>query len=204
MNNDKFNNFLKITEFYKLKQTPRVSSNHYYDEKDSIFYKRRETTSEHVQSCIKLADYFLLMEPEFLKLDNLKVLRLLSYHDDVEIETKDVGIAEIEKRINKEKEEFAAILILAKKVPKGMDYILKKYDAEFRSGITEESKFALTIDKLDSLVHEFAYPKDWGPKGFDEMFTRKLFQKPFEYSPTFKDYFETMMTYLRKNKYFEK
>ncbi len=204
MNTEEFDNFLKILEPYKLKTIPRTSSNHYHDEKDDVYHKRRETTAEHVFSTLRLADYFLETEPEFAGLDKLKVYELLMYHDDVEILTRDTGIAEVEKRKNKEQEEQEAIPVLYNRFPARLDDKLVELDTEYRAGETLESKFAQAVDKMDSLVHEFQYPKDWGPKGFDEKLVRKLFQPVFEYSTTFKDYFETTINYLETNGYFKK
>lgn len=204
MNPNQFTNFLKILEFYKLKKIPRNSTNSYYDEKDDVFYQRRETTAEHVFSSLKLADFFLTTESEYAHLDRVKVYELLMYHDDVEIDTRDVGISEREKRLYKEKAELEAISILSQRLPVGLDKKLLERDKEYRSKISEESKFAHGIDKWDSLVHEFQYPLDWGPKGFDEKNVRAWFQSAFEYSPTFMKYFEATIQHLESKGYFNK
>ncbi len=199
-----FANFLRVLELYKLKQIPRNSSNHYHDEKDGVFYKRRETTAEHVFSCLRLADFFLTTEPEFANLDRLKSYELLMYHDDVEIITRDIGISERRKRVNKEKVERKAIPILSKKLPLGLDKKLLDLEEEYRSKKTGESKFANGVDKMDALVHEFQYPLDWGPKGFDEKNVRAWFQPAFDYSPTFMRYFEATIQHLENQGYFNK
>lgn len=199
-----FANFLQVLEFYKLKQIPRNSTNSYHDEKDNVSYQRRETTAEHVFSCLRLADFFLTTEPEFASLNRLKVYELLMYHDDVEIVTRDVGISDREKRSYKEKAELEAIPILSQRLPDGLDKKLLEMDKEYRSKISSESKFANGIDKWDSLVHEFQYPLDWGPKGFDEKNVRAWFQPSFEHSPTFMKYFEVTIHHLESQGYFNK
>jgi 5'-deoxynucleotidase YfbR-like HD superfamily hydrolase len=204
MESHHFANFLQVLEFYKLKQIPRNSSNHYDDEKDNVSYQRRETTAEHVYSCLRLADFFLTTEPEFANLDRLKSYELLMYHDDVEIVTRDTGISEQEKRQYKEQDELKAIPILCQRVPIGLDNKLLEMDDEYRSKISDESKFANGVDKWDSLVHEFQYPLDWGPKGFDEKNVRAWFQPAFEYSPAFMKYFETTIQHLDSQGYFNK
>jgi putative hydrolases of HD superfamily len=203
MDDEEFTNFLKILELYKLKRIPRNSTNEYTDKKDNIFYKRRETTAEHVYSSDRLSDFFLITEPEFSGLDRLRVHDLLMYHDDVEIITTDIGISEREKRLYKEKAELEAIPILSQRLPQGLDKKLLDCDAEFRGKITPESKFANAIDKMDALVHELQYPMDWGPKGFDEKNVRDWFSPAFEYSPTFIRYFEKMILHLENNGYFK-
>lgn len=204
MDKSKFNNFLQILELYKLKQIPRNSSNHYDDEKDGMSYQRRETTAEHVYSCLRLSDFFLSTESEFSNLDRLRVYELIMYHDDVEIITRDTGISERKKRERKEEQETAAVSILYRRLPTGLDQKLLDLDGEYRLKVTDESKFANAVDKMDSLVHEFQYPLDWGPKGFDEKNVRNWFQPAFEYSFTFMKYFETTIQYLDSHGYFDK
>ncbi len=202
MDDKTFANFLKILVLYKLKQIPRNSSNQYHDEKEGVFYRRRETDAEHVYSSLRLADFFLTSETEFADLSRLRVYELIMYHEDVEIIARDTGISEIEKRKNKEKKEREALKILHPRYPAHLDDKLILLDAEYRERHTEESKFAKGIDKLDALVHELQYPTDWGPKGFDEKNVRAWFQPAFEYSPTFMAYFEKIIEHLNQNGYF--
>jgi 5'-deoxynucleotidase YfbR-like HD superfamily hydrolase len=205
MKRDKFTDFLKIVKLYELKKIPRVSSNHYFDEKDNISYKRRETTAEHVYSCLRLADFFLSSETEFSDLDKVKVYELLMYHDDIEIITLDTGIADRQKRKNKKDKELEAIPILYNQIPTTLNDKFISLDTEHRNKSTLESKFSNGIDKMDSLVHEFQYPYDWGPeKNFTEKTVREWFQPNFEYSPTFMKYFEKVIKQLDSQGYFNK
>jgi putative hydrolase of HD superfamily len=202
--NKRFKNFLKILEIYKLKKVPRNSSNNYFDEKDNVKYKRRETTAEHIYSSLRLADFFLSSEKEFSKLDKVKVYELLMYHDDAEIITGDIGIAERDKRLKKEQQEKNAVQILSKKYPKQMNSKIVLLDDEYHERITPESKFACAIDRMDGIIHELQYPGDWGPKGFDEKNTVAWFGEAFKYSKTFKEYFRDTIRYLRENGYFDR
>lgn len=204
MEREEFENFSKILELYKLKEIPRDSSNQYYDEKDQIKYERRETTAEHVYSTLRLADFFLTTEKEFSDLDRLRVYELLMYHDDLEIRTGDIGISKRDRRLNKEEDEEEVLPTLSKDYPDLLDEKLIILNSEFRECQSEESNFASATDKMDSLVHELNYPQDWGPqKDFDEENVRKWFQPAFEYSPTFMEYFEEMINFLKENDYFE-
>lgn len=202
LSNEALTEFLKILETYKLKQVARNCSNFYHDSKEWIDYQRKETTAEHVYSSLKLADYFLYSEEEFSTLDRLKIYSLLMYHDDVEIETEDTCISQVEKRKSKNIEELHAVPILAAKYPKVIWKIFSDYDAEYRNNSTPEAKFVHAIDKLDALVHELQYPQDWGPKWFTQDNVIKWFQPSFEYSPTFMAYFRTILNFLEKNNYF--
>jgi len=204
MKSDYFENFLTVLEFYKLKQIPRNNSNYYHDEKDNIFYKRRETTAEHIFSSLKLVDFFVTTEPEFFHLNKLKIYDMILYHDDIEIVVRDTGIADREERLYKEKAEIESVPILSKRLPLKLDQKLVNYDTEYREKVSEESKFANGIDKIDALVHELQYPLDWGPKGFDEKNVRAWFQPNLEYSPTFLQYFESIIRYLKNQGYFKK
>lgn len=201
LNQKVFNDFLKIQEVYKLKEVSRNSSNHYFCEKDKVEHKRKETVSEHVNTCGRLADYFLLTE-EFCGLDASKVHELLRYHDDIEIDTEEVSISDREKRVNKSQIEVEALPKLAKRYPVRLRNRLLIMDKEFREAKTPEAKFAHAVDKMDALIHELKYPEDWGPKEFDEKNVRDWFQPSFEYSPTFSWYFEKLITHLKENGYF--
>jgi putative hydrolase of HD superfamily len=198
-----FNEFLKVLELYALKKIPRNSTNEYFDEKDKVSYRRRETTAEHVYSSLRLADYILTVEKEFALLHRLTVIDLLLYHDDTEAETGDTGISERDKRGSKNLEELAAIPLLAKRYPHMLDSKLVQLDREYRLARTPEAMFARAIDKMDALTHELQYPEDWGPKGFDEKNVRDWFQQAFSYSMTFTNYFEALVSHLRENGYFE-
>ncbi len=196
-----FENFLKIIETYKLKQIARNCSNFYHDSKEKIDYKRKETTAEHVYSCLKLADFFLDTEKEFCNLDRAKVMDLLMYHDDIEIITEDTCISDRDKREQKFENEKLAIPELAIKYPNCLKDKLLSLDVEFREKNTVEAKFAEAIDKMDALVHELQYKEDWKPKNFGAENVIKWFKPSFEYSPTFTKYFELVMKYLRENNY---
>ena len=204
MDDEKFENFLKISCAYGLKKVVRNTSNCYFDAKSDVQMNRKETTAEHVYSSLKLADYFLSNEDEFKELDRVRVYELLMYHDDVEIETGDVGISEREKRKNKQEEEKNALPILASKYPNLIDKKLVNLDKEYRESLTLEAKFAKSIDKMDAMIHELEYPQDWGPKGFDEKNTLAWFEPSMVHSVTFKMYFDRLIVFLRENGYFEK
>jgi len=150
-----------------------------------------------------LVDFFITTESEFFNLDKLKIYDLILYHDDIEIDVRDTGIADREGRLNKEQIEIEAIPILSKRLPSKLGQKLVIYDFEYRAKLSEESKFANSIDKIDALIHELQYPLDWGPKGFDEKNVRAWFQPTLEYSPTFLKYFEAIIKYLEEQDYFK-
>ena len=199
---ENFNDLLKILELYKLKWVARNCSNIYHDSKENIDYNRKETDAEHICLTQKLCDYFLFTEEEFQYLDRLKVYELALYHDDIEIDAWDLCISNIEWRKNKSQNELACLENLASKYPTKLQNRLISLDTEYRNKITPEAKFVNAVDKMDALIHELQYPKDRGPKWFTEEVVRTVFQLHFEYSPTFMQYFENIMKYLKINNYF--
>lgn len=199
---ENFNDFLKILELYKLKWVARNCSNIYHDSKENIDYERKETTAEHISSLINLADYFIFSVSEFSKLDRLKVYDLIKCHDDPEIITEDTCISDEEWKEVKKKSEDEAIPILIWSLPEKLKQMRLDLINEYREWTTPESKFVKAVDKMDALVHELQYPKDRGPKWFNEKTVRKWFQPAFEYSPIFMNYFKNIMKYLKINNYF--
>lgn len=198
---DELKELLKVCELYKLKEVSRNNSNFYFCPRANIEYRRKETTAEHVYSCLKLADYFLSTK-DFSDLDRLKVYELLMYHDDIEIDTEDVCISNRERRKTKDEEERLALPGLAARYPDVLKEKLIEMDTEFREYQTAESKFAHVIDKLDAFMHELKYPKDWGPRGFVEETVREWYGPPFSQFPAFARIFEELIKYLEGNGYF--
>lgn len=63
---------------------------------------RQESTAEHVYGCLILAEHFM---PSVEDIDELKVFRMLLYHDMVEIEAGDVFLLDDSKRKGKDERE---------------------------------------------------------------------------------------------------
>jgi len=202
MDQEKFNEFLKIRTTYKLKHIARNNSNFYFDDKENIEYKRKETTAEHIYSCLKLADYFLSKEKEFEGLNRLKVYELLMYHDDCEIITGDVCVSETDKRENKKQEELEAIKTLKDIYPKILENKFELLNLEYINKTSDEAKFAKAIDKMDALIHELDYIGDWAKKGFTKEVIENCFFSSFEYSKTFINYYFNILKFLEINGYF--
>lgn len=177
-----FKDFIKIRTQYKLKWVSRNNSATQIN-RDGTVLSRKETTAEHVYSSLKLATYFLLRD-EFKSLDREKVTNILLFHDDIEIDTEELSIDD-PNRWNKSQNEIVALPGLLARYPDQVARLLQESDSEYRENKTPEAKFCHAIDKMDALIHELDFPEDWWPKWFDEAKVRKLFQKSFEYSPTF-------------------
>ena len=72
---------------------------------------------------------------------------------------------------------------------------------EFEEQETREAQLAKAIDFLDAQVHELDYKKDW--QGWTEARLRKYKSKHFDEFPELKEFFEEMMQFCHKERYFE-
>ena len=181
---------LKLRELYKLKEVYRKAR----------VKERQESSAEHTWSCLILADY-LMDNIKSLKLDRLKVLELLMYHDVIEIESGDVSIAEVKDPDKKRKDEFEGLKRLKKSIPKGTGKKAGRMFKEFDDEKTVEAKFAAAVDKLDALMQHMGHKADW--KGWDEKRIWQYHGKAFEFSPEMKKVFTDILSEIRKRGYFD-
>jgi putative hydrolase of HD superfamily len=138
---------------------------------------------------------------DYLYIDRVKVRELLTYHDLIELESRDQFIMDQNKEtLNKENQDFKKLI---KKIPKKLT---KKYILlfeEFQKQETKEAKFAKTIDKLEPIIHFLDYKDSWGKNGFiSEKILKKYKEKYFVEFKTIHDFFNQIIEYLNKNKYF--
>jgi putative hydrolase of HD superfamily len=194
---DYVEDILKFKTLNRLKQVYRVNS----------VGNRKESTAEHTWSALMLADFF--MDKVDQKLDKLRVLELLMYHDIVEIEAGDtpldpsnlyIAVSKNRKETQKENE-----LLAAKKICSTLpEEIAGKFWAcfnEFEAQKTIESRFASAIDVLDSQIHEIDYKEDW--KGWSAEFLVSKKAKYFEEFPILKKAFYQLIEYFEKEGYFK-
>lgn len=199
MNTSTFN-FLQILETYRLKKVSRACSNNYTCEKTNENIEKKETVAEHIYSTMKLANFCMDYFSEFYDLNKVKVYELILYHDDIEILTGDVNIADIERRKKVEIEEVNRVPELAKKYPSQMGNKFKLLDTEYRNLFTREARFAKAMDKLDACLHELQYPQDWGyAKGFSKKQLISYSRKYFEFSDSLLELFDNIVIYIEKD-----
>jgi putative hydrolase of HD superfamily len=180
----------RIRKLYELKRVERTNK----------VGNRKESSAEHTWSCIMLADYLLDFAEK--KINRLKVYDLLLYHDVVEIESGDISIADTEARKNKAQEEQKAALILQKKLPKSTGEKFVRLFSEYEAQETIESRFAKGIDRLDALIHELDNPEEW--VGWNEEKVRQIFGEALVKFPIIDSLYETILKYVKKNKYYQK
>ena len=111
---------------------------------------RQESTAEHVYGCMVLAEYFI---PSVKGIDELKVFRMLLYHDMIEIESGDTFILDEKGRMDKHEREREAARVLSGKLPSRISSSLKELWNEYEEGKTLEARFCLAIDALEPVIH---------------------------------------------------
>jgi len=127
---------------------------------------------------------------------------MLLYHDIVEIEAGDTPLTPTHTitKSQQEEKEMLALKKLEQKLPEHLKSKVIKLFLEFSKCETIEAKFANAIDKLDAIIHELDYKKDWN--GWTEEFLRRNKEAYFESFPELKSFFEKLVSYLKENNYF--
>ncbi|MFA6064854.1 MAG: HD domain-containing protein [archaeon] len=159
--------------------------------------ERHETTAEHTFSAIALGEYFLKKYPE---IDELKVIKLLLYHDYAEIYAGDADLLNELAREKKEIEEKQALARLEKELPTEIAREIIELNKEYHERKTIESKFAKAIDVLDPMLQSLKSKKEWIECNYTE---EKLRAKQLKYLndfPELKQFWEEMVEELLTNK----
>jgi putative hydrolase of HD superfamily len=139
----------KLRHLYRLKEVSRTAT----------IESRKESTAEHTYSSLILAEYFFpRIEPE---LDQLKAIRLILFHDIVEIEAGDTFFLDETGIQEQQKKEAEAFERLKQLIPRCISERYNSLWKEFEEGETREAKFALAIDKLDPIIQGLSTKEDW-------------------------------------------
>lgn len=133
--------------------------------RDKANHGRLESDAEHCFSMALLGLY--IMEKEGLKLDQLKVLKMILYHELCEIDAGDATPYNMKPISHKKKAENLATERIAREY--GMAEIDRLYD-EFEEAKTEEAKFVKMLDKLDTLNQASIYSKLWNKQSMLDEF----------------------------------
>ncbi len=187
----------KLRKLYRLKNIERANT----------VLSRKESSAEHSWSCLLLADYFLsqvknsqIKEDQDKNLDRLKIYELLLYHDLIEIEAGDIPIHHVEERKHKQEKEQKAFASIKEQFPEVLKEKFSRLFQEFEEQKTFEAKFARAVDRIDALIHELDYKKDW--KGWNEAMVRQFYQEEIKDVPMIKAAFEKIISYAQKQGYF--
>ncbi len=163
---------------------------------------RRVSTAEHVWGCMIIADHFIKMISQ--PLDELKVMKLIMYHDLVEIEVGDTFILDAEARKTKAVDEKAGSHILAKKIPESISEDFIRFFEEFEDYETPEAKFAMAMDKLEPIVQWSLHGTDkLKSLGWNEQVIRDTKQKYLEPFPELLIFFNKWIEHMKKQGFIE-
>jgi putative hydrolases of HD superfamily len=165
-------------------------------ERGGLVGNRAESTAEHVYSAMVLAEYYL---KKVKGLDEKKVLKLLLYHDLVEIYSGDLKIwdKDLEK---KKKLESEAMKRLLKNLPKELAKEINIYWKEYEKARSREALFAHAIDTLDALIHNQKNASLYQKYALTEKRIKSIKSKYYESFPFLKKHFEEILQIMKKNK----
>ncbi|MBW2965025.1 HD domain-containing protein [Candidatus Woesearchaeota archaeon] len=182
--------FSRLNELVKLKGVSRHGE----------INGRMESTAEHTWACMIVAEHFLKVVKQ--PLDEARVMKLIMYHDLVEIECGDVDILDEEGRKSKKQDELDGSRRLADKIPATIrDDFLKFFD-EFEKGETMEAKFAIAMDKLEPMVHWALYhPGKLKRHGWTADIVVEKKRPFFEPFPELIDYLDEWLVYMKEKNY---
>ena len=127
---------------------------------DKIKYIQRKTKLFNSDRCENDAEHswhlammtIVLAEHSVAPIDVLKVLKMVLIHDIVEIDAGDIFMYDTEKsHTNTENERMAAIRIFGLLPTEQGDELIAIWE-EFETGVTNEAKFAKSMDRFEPLL----------------------------------------------------
>ena len=161
---------------------------------------RRASTAEHTWGCMILADHFIKRVDQ--PLDELKVMKLLLYHDLVEVEVGDTFLLDVEGQKTKAEREKNGSRILAKKIPGSISDDFIRFFEEYEDGETPEAKFALAMDKLEPIVQWSLHGTGkLTSLGWTEQVIRDLKEKHMEPFPELLKFFNDWLEHMKEEGY---
>ena len=177
----------RIYSGYKLKEIQRKNN----------VKRRQESSAEHTYSTIYLAEYFL---KKIKGLDELKVLKLLLYHDLIEIYAGDTFVLDKKAKKTQLKREKKALKKIMNTFPETLSPEIEKNIQELIQNKTREAKFARAIDVFDPIIQAMNQPKAWMTYGFTEKKLREYKEPYFEDFPEIQKFFDELIIELKKRK----
>lgn len=140
----------RLRYVYKLKKEIRYAQN-----REEVL--DTESVAEHIFGMHVLANYFFILENTDSKMDKLKVLEMITWHDIDEIETGDIlAYAKTEQdRVDAKKALSKVIARLPEINQANVKLLLDEYETQ----VSPEAKFVKAIDKIEPMfeVHGEGY-----------------------------------------------
>lgn len=157
---------------------------------------RWESTAEHVYSSMMLASYFLRFHPD---LNYERVMKLLLFHDMVEVFAGDTFILDEDLSKSKKARESRAFEKLLQELPLEFAGELKVLWPEFENGLTKDARFARAVEALDPMIHSLYKPEEWQRYNFTAKVLIAKKEKYFKEFPEIFKMFKKILIRLRSN-----
>ncbi|GAB7086723.1 HD family hydrolase [Marinifilum fragile] len=139
-------NLLKQIEF--IKEIDKIK---YIQRRTKLFHSdRNENDAEHSWHLAMMA--IVLSEYSDVKIDLLKVIKMVLIHDIVEIDAGDTFIYDQNKNHDNTEEELKAAKRIFGMLPEKQAAEFIEVWTEFEDGISNEAKFAKSMDRLEPLL----------------------------------------------------
>ncbi|MET0759516.1 MAG: HD domain-containing protein [Flavobacterium sp.] len=139
-------NLLKQIEF--IKEIDKIK---YIQRRTKLFNSdRNENDAEHSWHLAMMA--IVLSEYSHTKIDLLKVIKMVLIHDIVEIDAGDTFIYDLNKNHENTEEELKAAKRIFGMLPEKQEVEFIEIWREFEDGISNEAKFAKSMDRLEPLL----------------------------------------------------
>jgi len=118
-----------------------------------------ESVAEHIYGMHVIANYFLPLEDPEGKLDKLKILEMITWHDMEEIETGDT-ISHLKTEIHHKEAEIGLEIALSK-IPEHLRDDVTVLMTEYEAHESPEARFTKAIDKAEPMfeVWDESYKK---------------------------------------------
>ena len=157
---------------------------------------RWESAAEHNYSSMMIASYYIRFYPE---LNFERVMKIVLFHDLVEIFAGDTFILDDKDLESKIKRESLAFEKLLSELPLEFAGELKVLWPEYLHGSTKEARFVKAIDSLDPMIHSLYKPEEWRRYKFTEKILRQKKEKYFKEFTELKDMFNQIIMRLKSN-----
>lgn len=140
------NNLKKQIDF--IKEIDKIK---YIQRKTKLFNSdRRENDAEHSWHLAMMT--LVLAEHSNKSVDMLKVLKMVLIHDIVEIDAGDTFIYDTQKNHTNTEQELIAAKRIFGMLPEGQAQEFIEIWKEFEDGVTDEARFAKTLDRFEPLL----------------------------------------------------
>ena len=157
--------------------------------------KRRENAAEHSWQIIVLAQIFYPYAKNKEKIDLLRVIKMLSIHDVVEIDAGDTFVYDEEAITGKYERELAAAERIFGLLPSSLSEEFLNLWKEFEAAETDDAIFACAVDRImPFILNAHTSGKSWKQVGITESQARNIIEKAVKKaSDAMGEAFETLL-----------